>query len=223
MTFFLLWNQKKIFWKTWVFLSIQLKITWFNVVSIQLKSVWFNIVLDPFDSLYRQKQLKHCKNVCWKKVTGFELHKGESKRWQKSYLWETNQIQIIFLVLNNHGKVLSSKTFILKTKELSRTAYQFSIQQETNKSDNGNPSLIVSAFASPAWKRLSNPAILLHKSERTKTLQLSRIIDNRCLAWVFENQEETSEADWNIICRHVASSWRDSRAKTKTVALSFHL
>ncbi len=40
----------------------------------------------------------------WKKVTGFELHKGESKRWQKSYLWETNQIQIIFLVLNNPRK-----------------------------------------------------------------------------------------------------------------------
>lgn len=120
-------------------------------------------------------------------------------------------------------KVLSSKTFILKTKELSRTAYQFSIQQETKKSDNGNPSLIVAAFASPAWKRLSNPAILLHKSDCTKTLQLSRIIDNRCLAWVFENQEETSEADWNIICRHVVSSWRDSRAKTQTVMLSFHL
>lgn len=110
-----------------------------------------------------------------------------------------------------------------KPKNFPAQPISFQYSRKQNKSDNGNPSLIVSAFASPAWKRLSNPAILLHKSECTKTLQLSRIIDNRCLAWVFENQEETSEADWNIICRHVASSWRGSRAKTQTVALSFHL
>ncbi len=110
-----------------------------------------------------------------------------------------------------------------KPKNFPAWPISFQYSRKQKKSDNGNPSLIVSAFASPAWKRLSNPAILLHKSECTKTLQLSRIIDNRCLAWVFENQEETSEADWNIICRHVASSWRDSRAKTRTVALSFHL
>lgn len=109
MTFFLLWNSKDILKNMGVFLSIQLEITWSNVVSIQLKSVWFNIVLDPFDSLYGQKQLQHCKCLLLflqlkESYTGFELHKGESKRWQKSYLWETNQIQIIFLVLNNPWK-----------------------------------------------------------------------------------------------------------------------
>lgn len=134
------------------------------------------------------------------------------------------QVQSIFIVLNNPRKSIIFQN--IHPEHQSPFLYSlsvFSAAGNKKTSDNGNPILIASVFASPAWKRLSNPAILLHKSDCTKTLQLSHIIDNSCLAWVFENQEETSEADWNIICWHVASSWRDSGAKTQTVALSFHL